>query len=185
MVSKWVQDPGTLGPGTRDPPQSLEVGPETPLKFKIGTPSPFFDEFIFFGIFLRFFYLFIFAFFLNKINCEWQKSIVNTKDKQVHVATKNYPKKLNRTLVNPIAQQSFLKCIRKGLWPYSSCHEKHPMDVHGWVFTLYLRFCVWPLSGKNILFFTFNRSVSNAQFFLVKYMLAMVPNLKKTYTFAY
>ena len=40
------------------------------------------------------------------------------------------------------------------------------MDVHGWVFTLYLRFCVWPLSGKNILFFTFNRSVSNAQFFL-------------------
>ena len=39
------------------------------------------------------------------------------------------------------------------------------MDVHGWVFTLYLRFCVWPLSGKNILFFTFNRSVSNAQFF--------------------
>ena len=40
------------------------------------------------------------------------------------------------------------------------------MDVHGWVFTLYLRFCVWPLSGKNILLFTFSRSVSNAQFFL-------------------
>ena len=60
MVSKWVQDP--RDPGTRDsgPPQSLEVGPETPLKFKIGTPSPFFDEFIFFGIFLAFFtYLFL------------------------------------------------------------------------------------------------------------------------------
>ena len=40
------------------------------------------------------------------------------------------------------------------------------MDIYGWVFKLYVRFCVWQLSGKNILFFTFNRSVSNAQFFL-------------------
>ena len=91
---KWDQDPriqdlGTLGPGTRDPPQSLKVGPGTPLKFKSETPglpskfksgtpgpptkfksgtlSPFFSEFIFFRIFLRFFYLFIFVSFLNKI----------------------------------------------------------------------------------------------------------------------
>ena len=39
------------------------------------------------------------------------------------------------------------------------------MDVYGWLFKLYVRFCVWQLSGKNILFFTFNRSVNNAQFF--------------------
>ena len=26
------------------------------------------------------------------------------------------------------------------------------MDVHGWVFTLHLRFCVWPLSGKTYCF---------------------------------
>ena len=33
------RDLGTLGPGTWDPPQSLKVGPGTPLKFKIGTPG--------------------------------------------------------------------------------------------------------------------------------------------------
>ena len=44
------------------------------------------------------------------------------------------------------------------------------MDVHGLVFTLYLRFCVWPLPGKNNVFFAFNRSVSNAQFFCQIYV---------------
>ena len=30
-----------VGPGPRDPPpQSLKVGPRTPLKFKNGTPGP-------------------------------------------------------------------------------------------------------------------------------------------------
>ena len=86
----------TPGPGTQDPTQWLKMGHGTPLKFKSGTPgplskfksgtpgpstmfksgipSPFFNEFIFFRIFLRFFYLFIFVSFLNKIqkniNCE-------------------------------------------------------------------------------------------------------------------
>ena len=34
--------PGPLdsGPGTQEPPQSLKVGPGTPLKFKIGTLEP-------------------------------------------------------------------------------------------------------------------------------------------------
>ena len=27
------------------------------------------------------------------------------------------------------------------------------MDVYGWLFKLYARFCEWQLSGKNILFF--------------------------------
>ena len=66
--------------------------------------------------------------------------------------------------------------IYGAIWPYSSCHKKHPMNVHGWVFTLYLRFCVWPLSGKNILFFTFNRSVSNAQFFFCQIYVCNVTN---------
>ena len=71
-----------VGPGPRDPPQSLKVGPGTPLKFKSGTPgppskfksripgppskfksgtpSPFFNEFIFFRIFNRFLSLCLF-----------------------------------------------------------------------------------------------------------------------------
>ena len=82
--------------GTRDPSQSLKVEPGTPLKFKSGTPasrskfkswtlgspskfksgtpSPFFNEFIFFQNISSFFYLFISVSFLNKIqkkiNCE-------------------------------------------------------------------------------------------------------------------
>ena len=48
--------------------------------------------------------------------------------------------------------------------PYSSSREKRPMDVYGWAFKLYVLF-VWQLSGKNILFFTLKKSVSNAQFF--------------------
>ena len=50
-----------VGPGPRDPPQSLKVGPVTPLRyksgtsrppsnFKGGTPSSLFNEFIFFQI---------------------------------------------------------------------------------------------------------------------------------------
>ena len=47
---------------------------------------------------------------------------------------------------------------------------------HLWVgiYTI-ARFCVGQLSCKNILFVTFNRSVSNAPIFFAKYMLAMVP----------
>ena len=40
----WTRDLGTLGPGTRDLPQSLKVEPGTPpppfLKFKSGTQGP-------------------------------------------------------------------------------------------------------------------------------------------------
>ena len=45
MVQKWDQDPRTrdlvtLGPQTRDPPQSLKAGSGTPLKFKSKIPEP-------------------------------------------------------------------------------------------------------------------------------------------------
>ena len=33
-------DPVPRDPGTREPPQSLKVGPGTPLKFKSGTQDP-------------------------------------------------------------------------------------------------------------------------------------------------
>ena len=33
-------EPGPRDPGTREPPQSLKVGPGTSLKFKSGTPEP-------------------------------------------------------------------------------------------------------------------------------------------------
>ena len=39
------------------------------------------------------------------------------------------------------------------------------MNVCRWVVKLYARFCVWQFSGKNILFFNFNRSVNNVQIF--------------------
>ena len=55
---------GPRDPGTRDPPQSLKVGPGTPLKFKSGTPH-FFNEFIFFRIFLRLFLLIYFCVFFK------------------------------------------------------------------------------------------------------------------------
>ena len=35
-----ILGPGTLGPETQDPPQSLKVGPETPLTLKSGNPGP-------------------------------------------------------------------------------------------------------------------------------------------------
>ena len=82
--------------GSWDPPQSLKVGPGTPLKFKSGTPgpaskfksgipgppkkfksgtpSPFFNELIFFQNISSLFLLIYFCVFLNKIqkkiNCE-------------------------------------------------------------------------------------------------------------------
>ena len=40
MVLKWDQDLKTLGPGTRDLPQNLKMGPRTTLKFKHGTLRP-------------------------------------------------------------------------------------------------------------------------------------------------
>ena len=59
------RDSGPWDPGTREPPQSLKVGPGTPLKFKSetlgppskfksGTPSPFFNKFIFSEYFIVF-----------------------------------------------------------------------------------------------------------------------------------
>ena len=85
-------------------------------------------------------------------------------------------KKLSgKTEKNPREPQPNCSNNVLGSWAYSSCHEKRLMDIYGWGFKLYVRFCVCILSGKNILFFTFNRSVSNAQFFFVKYMFAMLP----------
>ena len=84
----------SLKVGLQDPLQNLKVGPKDPLRgLKVGPRSPFFNEFISFqNISLFFFYLFICVSFLNKIqtniNCEQQKSIVNTKDKQVYLTTK-------------------------------------------------------------------------------------------------
>ena len=41
-VGPGSRDPGAWAPGIRDPepPQSLKVGPGTPLKFKSETPGP-------------------------------------------------------------------------------------------------------------------------------------------------
>ena len=79
--------PSKFKSGTPRPPSKFKSGvPGPPTRFKSGTPSPF-NEFIFFRTFLRFFYLFIFVSFLNKIqkdiNCKSQKSIVSTKDKRL------------------------------------------------------------------------------------------------------
>ena len=39
-VGPGPRDPGPWDPRTRDPPQTLKVGPGTPLKFKSGTAGP-------------------------------------------------------------------------------------------------------------------------------------------------
>ena len=89
--------PSKLKSGTRDPLQNLKVGPQDPFQsLKVGPLSPFFNKFIFFRIFHRFFYLFIFVSFLNKIqkiSTVSNKSIVNTKDKQVYGTTKKVGRK--------------------------------------------------------------------------------------------
>ena len=86
IMRAWCKS-GTRNLGTRDPSQSLKVGPGTPLKFKSGTPaprskfkswtpgspwkfksgtpSPFFNEFIFSRIFHRFFFTFYFCVFFE------------------------------------------------------------------------------------------------------------------------
>ena len=67
-VGPGARDPEPQDPGTWDSPQSLKVGPGTALKFKSGTPSPFFNEFTFSRMFhLIFTYLFFFVSFLNQI----------------------------------------------------------------------------------------------------------------------
>ena len=84
-VQKW--DPGppwSLKVGPQDPLQNLKVGSQDPLQsLKVGLPHVSLMNSFFFRIFIRLFYLFIFVSFLNKIqkniNCEKQKSIVNTK----------------------------------------------------------------------------------------------------------
>ena len=78
MVEKWDPGPETplkLKSGTPGPPSKFKSATAgLPTKFKSGSPSPFFNQFIFFRIFIRIFYLFIFVSFLNKIqkniNCE-------------------------------------------------------------------------------------------------------------------
>ena len=53
-------------------------------------------------------------------------------------------KKLSeKTEQNPSEPQPNCSNNVLGSWPYSSCHEKRPMDIYGWVFKLYVRFCVW------------------------------------------
>ena len=71
------------------------MGPQDPLQsLRLGLPHLSLMNSFLFRIYLRFFYLFIFVSFLNKIqkniNCELQKSIVNTKYKQVYVTTKKF-----------------------------------------------------------------------------------------------
>ena len=83
-----------VGPG---PPSKLKSGtPGPPLKFKSGIPSPFFNEFIFFRIFHRFF---IFVSFLNKIYTKKNINCELTIAKHIW-KRKNYLKKLNRTPLN-------------------------------------------------------------------------------------
>ena len=86
LIRAWCKSRSRIpGPGTRDPPQSLKVGPITSLKFKSGTPglsskfkswtsgpalkfesgtlSSFLNELIFFRIFHQFLSYLIFCLF--------------------------------------------------------------------------------------------------------------------------
>ena len=89
---------------------------------------------------------------------------------------KNYLNKLNRTQMNPNHNELIkfldrhriailLEVYLEGAIAIFKFPREIPMYIYGRVFKLCVRFCVWQLSGKNILVFIFNRSVSNAQFF--------------------
>ena len=103
-----------VGPGTRDPPQSLKVEPHdtsskfksgtpgTPSKFKSETPSPFFNEFIFFRIFHLLFTDLVFLSFLNK---KQKISTVSNRNQllqrqKVYITTKWYNGTKNRAFNN-------------------------------------------------------------------------------------
>ena len=45
--------------------------------------------------------------------------------------------------------------LQEGIAILKSCHEKRPMDVHGWVFKLYGRFCVCNIAVSIALFNSF------------------------------
>ena len=143
----------------------------------------------FFRIFHRFFYLFSFVSFLNKIqkiiNCEYQKSMVYTKAKQVCVTTKNYLKKLNRTPVNPNPTEviTFLDRDRLAIsQKYISGHShiQDPTRNVQWTFMggylnyMYVFVCGNCLA-KTYCFLPSIGQLTMPNFFSAKYMFAMVP----------
>ena len=94
--------------GLQDPFQNLKLGPQDPLQsLKVGLPHLSLMNSFFSGYFFTFFtYLFL-CLFLNKIqkniNCEYQKSIVNSKEKQVYVTTKKLSEENEQNPSKPIA----------------------------------------------------------------------------------
>ena len=49
------------------------------------------------------------------------------------------------------------------------------MNVYGWVFKPYVRFCVWQLSSKTYCFLPSIGQLTMRNIFSAKYMFAMVP----------
>ena len=98
--------------------------------------------------------------------------------KKLSEKTEQYPVNSNPVEVIKLSDHYRLAIIFKlylyGAMSYSSYHEKRPISIYGWVFKPDAHFCVRQLSGKNILFFTFNRSVSNAQFFLFYFIFCQI-----------
>ena len=84
--------PQSLKVGHQDPLQNLKVGPQDPLQSLKAGPS---HLSLMNSFFLEYFFAFFTCLFLHRlnkthknINCEEQKSKVNTNDKQVYVTTK-------------------------------------------------------------------------------------------------
>ena len=147
------------------PLQNLKVGPQgLPLKFKSGTPSPFFNEFIFFSEYFISFLLYYFLSFLNKMqknsNCEWQKSILSTKDKKVHMTRKHLsaeteqkPHWSNNILESPsFSNPSWNTSVRCHSYTEVTKRNVHWTCIGGWVFKLYGRLCVWQFERNENLF---------------------------------
>ena len=61
--------------------------------------------------------------------------------------------KINKTniLESPSLSNPFRSISFRG-HSHTQVPTKRPMDIYGWLFKLYVRFCVWELSGKNIVF---------------------------------
>ena len=105
--------------GTPGPPSNFKSGTPRPLRsLKVRLPSLFFNEFIFFRIFHRFFtYLFLCLFKIrykkiSTVSNRHQKSTL--KINKYKWQQKIYLKKMNRTPVNPNPTEviTFLDCHR-------------------------------------------------------------------------
>ena len=117
----------------------------------------------------------------------WVIHNMDLKTKKLSEETEQNPSELKPHWSNNILGSLSLRNPFRSISVTRHSHIQVPtrnvlMNVYGWVFKLYVRYCVWQLSGKNILFFTFSRSVNNAQFFFCQIYVCSGTNKRIQHT---